>query len=111
VSRAAAEGAAVVFATTYVDEAERADRVLVLDEGRSLVAGTPDEVVAAIPGAVFDADRPPPDGEAWRHGSRWRVWSSDGVTPPGARRVSPDLQDAVAVAALAQSVRRDMAFQ
>src|SRR4029450_4899425 len=45
-----ARGAAVVVATPYLDEAERAATVLVLDRGRALLAGTPDEVVAAITG-------------------------------------------------------------
>ncbi|MFT8637914.1 MAG: ATP-binding cassette domain-containing protein [Pseudoclavibacter sp.] len=34
IARSAAEGAAVVFATTYPDEAERAEQVLALDAGR-----------------------------------------------------------------------------
>ena len=55
----AAGGAAVVVATTYLDEAERAATVLVLDRGRGLLAGTPDEVVAATPGLVVDAADPP----------------------------------------------------
>jgi ABC-2 type transport system ATP-binding protein len=40
-SRAAAEGAAVLVATTYLDEAERASCVLVLDQGAA-VAGSPE---------------------------------------------------------------------
>ena len=54
----AAGGAAVVVATTYLDEAERAATVLVLDRGRGLLAGTPDEVLAATPGLVVEADGP-----------------------------------------------------
>ena len=55
----AAGGAAVVVATTYLDEAERAATVLVLDRGRSLLAGTPDEVMAATPGAGRGRGDPP----------------------------------------------------
>lgn len=38
---AAADGTAVLMATTYLDEAERAAEVLVLDDGRPLSRGTP----------------------------------------------------------------------
>jgi len=41
--------AAVVFSTTYMDEAARAARVLVLHEGRTLAAGTPAEIASALP--------------------------------------------------------------
>ena len=44
------EGTAIVLSTTYLDEAERAARVLVLFDGRSLLSGTPDELLAGDPG-------------------------------------------------------------
>ena len=50
IARAAAGGAAVVLTTTYLDEAERAASVLVLDDGMVLAQGTPDEIIAAVPG-------------------------------------------------------------
>jgi ABC-2 type transport system ATP-binding protein len=102
---AAAAGAAVMVATTYVDEAERAGSVLVLDRGRSLLAGPPDEVAARVPGSVLDAPRPPAGMEAWRRGPRWRAWSLDGRAPQGTRQVRPDLEDAVIVASLAETAR------
>jgi ABC-type multidrug transport system ATPase subunit len=46
---AAAAGAAVVFSTTYLDEAARAARVLVLDDGRAVAAGAPAEVLPSLP--------------------------------------------------------------
>lgn len=52
IAAAAAEGATVVFATTYLDEAERAEGVFLLAEGRVLASGTPAEVVARVPGAA-----------------------------------------------------------
>ena len=52
IARAAAEGAAVVFATSYLDEAERAAHVLVLAGGRELAAGSPEQIVAAMPGRL-----------------------------------------------------------
>jgi ABC-2 type transport system ATP-binding protein len=99
ISRAAAEGRAVVATTTYVDEAERARRVLALDEGTVLAAGTIADVVAAMPGRVFagDHDLGP---LSWRRGREWRVWSPDGSSPDGAVPVEPDLSDVVTVASL-----------
>ncbi|HEY7605960.1 MAG TPA: ABC transporter ATP-binding protein [Actinomycetes bacterium] len=101
----AAGGAAVVVATTYLDEAERAATVLVLDRGRSLLAGTPDEVMAATPGLVLDAATRPDGIPSWRRGSRWRAWSPDGSTPPGTGPATLDLEDAVIVAQLRENQR------
>jgi ABC-2 type transport system ATP-binding protein len=112
IARAAADGAAVVLATSYLDEAERAFDVLALDGGRVLASGTPPEIVAAMPGALRVTDDRP-DGaarqRAWRRGGRWRIWDPDGppVRPgravPGGTLV-PDLQDAVTVAILAREL-------
>jgi ABC-2 type transport system ATP-binding protein len=92
-------------ATTYLDEAERAGRVLVLDRGRSLLAGTPDEVVAATPGLVVEGAARPGGLPSWRRGAHWRAWSPDGSTPPGTRPVTLDLEDAVIVAQLREDQR------
>ena len=103
IARAAAGGAAVLLATTYLDEAGRAERVLVLDAGHTLVAGKPAEVVAAMPGAIVPAPAEPtvPDeySRAWRRAGRWRVWQ-----PDGHGGLTPDLQDAVCVAALTREL-------
>ncbi|MFB9840029.1 hypothetical protein, partial [Actinoallomurus acaciae] len=42
-----------------------------------------------------------PDGEWWRRGAGWRVWSPSGDLPEGTEEVRPDLHDAAIVAALA----------
>src|SRR5262250_2417181 len=46
IARAAAEGCAIVLATTYLDEAERCASVLVLDSGMVLASGTAEKIVA-----------------------------------------------------------------
>lgn len=106
IARAAAGGAAVVLATSYLDEAERAVDVLALDAGRELARGTPEQIVAAMPGTLRVSDERPA-GEAgrraWRRAGRWRVWDPDGQ-PPGTGGLAPDLQDAVTVAALAREL-------
>jgi ABC-2 type transport system ATP-binding protein len=130
IARAAADGAAVVLATSYLDEAERAAQVLALDAGRELAAGTPEQIVAAMPGTVRVMDGQPVGDaarRAWRRNARWRVWAPDGPEAgPGCPEVAaagpeagpgrpeaalgepvqPDLQDAVTVA----SLRRELAM-
>jgi ABC-2 type transport system ATP-binding protein len=101
---AAAAGAAVLFSTTYSDEAERAGDVLVLDAGRTLLSGPPDAVVAALPGLLCSLAGAPTAAQrehAWRRGRGHRYWSADGSLPAGAAALAPDLADAVVVGALA----------
>lgn len=100
IAQAAAGGTAVVLSTTYIDEAERATNVLVLDAGRTLLFGSPDEVVAAAPGTILAADRPTNRDLAWRRGRTWREWHP-GPPAPGERSARPDLEDTVIAAALA----------
>ncbi len=107
IAAAAAGGAALLMSTTYLDEAERAARVLVLDEGRPLVDGTPEEVIASVPGAVLEAESRPDDRHAWRRGGRWRVWSPEGEVLPGTSPAVVGLEDAVTVAALARLAREE----
>src|SRR5215831_15182868 len=101
IARAAADGAAVVLATSYLDEAERAYDVLVLDAGAELASGTPEQIVAAMPGTLQVCDQQP-EGDAarraWRREGHWRVWDPYGTVAG----VQPDLQDAVTVAILAR---------
>jgi len=100
VAGAAAAGTAVVAATSYLDEAERAASVLVLDQGVPLLVGAPDELVAGMPGVLLDAPERPDHGTSWRHGARWRTWVRDGTAPPGAEPSVPELEDVVIVAAI-----------
>jgi len=105
IARAAAGGAAVVLATSYLDEAERAHDVLVLDAGMVLASGTAEQIVAAMPGTLTVAGARPA-GEAgrraWRREGRWRVW--DPTAGDTAGTIAPDLQDAVTVAILAREL-------
>ena len=101
----AADGAAIAMATTYVDEAERAASVLVLLRGRALAAGTPESILAAVPGELYALAAPSRNPLAWRRGAEWRQWSPDGSAPPGARLAEPDLEDALVIAQLAVELR------
>jgi ABC-2 type transport system ATP-binding protein len=104
IARAAAGGCAVVLTTTYLDEAERASAVLALDAGRELAAGTPDQIAAAVPGALRGIAGQPPGEDrrrAWRRGGSWRIWDPPGSAGGDGTAITPDLQDAVTIAAIA----------
>ncbi len=110
IAGAAAGGAAVLLSTTYLDEAQRAARVLLLDGGRELASGTPAQIVAGVPGDIRARNvRPDEDRlrrRAWRRGGQWRIWDPPGAGPAEAAedRIRPDLQDAAVVAVLAREL-------
>ena len=112
ITTAAADGAAVVLSTTYMDDAERAGSVLVLDAGLELASGPPAQIVAEMPGSVLavpSAPAGPLARLAWRRGAGWRIWSPPAGPaalpwPVAGEPVTADLQDAVTVAALAREV-------
>src|SRR5215467_4147453 len=61
ISGAAALGTAVAVATTYVNEAARAASVVLLEAGRVLASGSPEDILRGVPGtlgATRGADRP-----------------------------------------------------
>jgi ABC-2 type transport system ATP-binding protein len=95
VAAAVAADTGVVVATTYLDEAERADDVSFLHRGRVLASGPPAEIVAGIPGTISDEDAPIDRALAWRHGRRWHQWHPG---PAGERTGhEPTLEDAAIV--------------
>lgn len=96
VAAAAASGAAVVIATTYLDEAERTGAVTVLHDGRVIAAGPPARIRASIPGAVVTVDHPSDPSRAWRMGRRWHEWLPHGAGDAGPKSAS--LADAAIVA-------------
>lgn len=49
-----ARGASLVVATSYMDEAERCDRLLLLSDGAALASDTPERVRARADGRVFE---------------------------------------------------------
>ena len=52
ITAAAARGSAVVVATTYVNEAARASSVVVLESGRAIASGSPEEILRGVPGTI-----------------------------------------------------------
>ena len=57
-----AEGRTVIFATSYMDEADASDRVLLLRDGRPLALGSPDELRTLARGRVYRVRTPDPEG-------------------------------------------------
>ena len=111
VSEAAASGAAVLMSTTYLDEAERAGHLVVLDRGRVLVQGPYDRVRADFAGDITQASQPVRAEWAWRRGRmRHEYWpggvpsspSTPSDLPPGTTVVEPDLEDIVIALSLAR---------
>ncbi|CEG94383.1 ATP-binding cassette domain-containing protein [Propionibacterium freudenreichii] len=103
IAGAAAEGATVVFATTYLDEAERCDQLFLLDQGRLVTSGTADEVIASCPGTVWQAPADAgagadtddvPRATSWRRGDQLFAWTpSDREAPAGFAASVPDLEN------------------
>jgi ABC-2 type transport system ATP-binding protein len=52
------QGLTVLLSTSYLDEAERCDRVIVIHQGRVLVQGHPSDVSGLAAGRVFVAEPP-----------------------------------------------------
>ncbi len=109
IARAAADGAAVLMSTTYLDEAARAARVLVLDTGQALAAGPPAEITAAVPGTIVATSQRPGTEQdrqrSWRRAGAWRIWLPPGCPADARTPVTPDLQDAVCVAELRRELQ------
>jgi ABC-2 type transport system ATP-binding protein len=101
VSEAAASGAAVLMSTTYLDEAERAAELVVLDAGHVLASGPYDDIRAGFGGVVTIAGEPARPSWAWRRGTTFHEYWPQSDAPPEARRVEPDLEDIVIALSLA----------
>ncbi|QIM16870.1 ABC transporter ATP-binding protein [Leucobacter insecticola] len=118
IAGAAADGATVVFATTYLDEAERASQLFLLGSGTLLAAGTPEEVIANAPGTVW---RAPATGESariwldservWRRANTLYRWDPDqgNAVPEGFLPAVGDLENASVALLLSEEARKDAA--
>jgi ABC-2 type transport system ATP-binding protein len=113
------QGAAIVIATSYMDEADRCDRLIFLHEGRALTLGSPGELKKQVAGSVFEIDTTDPVGVEQRLAAderirgfarlpgkvRFQLDQAAGTSPappaavPGARGVPPQLEDIFAAVA------------
>ena len=83
------------MSTTYLDEAERAANLVVLDSGRVLVQGSYDQVRAGFAGVVTQSSKPVREEWAWRRGRVQHEYWPGGGPPPPAAAIAPDLEDIV----------------
>jgi ABC-2 type transport system ATP-binding protein len=106
VCEAAADGTAVLMSTTYLDEAERAADLVVLDAGAVLTQGPVDQVLSGFVGAVTATSRPRRPQWAWRRGLvQHEYWPDARGVPADEHVVIPDLEDVVTAASLAHQQR------
>ena len=86
------EGSTVLLTTQYLDEADQlADRIQVIDRGRTVALGTPDELKSSIGGSALQeqlADRDDLDRAA---GIVERLLDEQAVSTPEARRLTVPL--------------------
>lgn len=102
ISEAAASGTAVIMSTTYLDEAERAAQLVVLDEGRSLVQGSYDAVRQRFRGTITQGDHPVRPEWSWRRGRLRREYWPESDQPANLQVLDPDLEDIVIALSLAR---------
>ncbi|NHT17554.1 ABC transporter ATP-binding protein [Cellulomonas sp. IC4_254] len=110
-SAAAAGGTAVLLTTTYLDEAERAATVLVLDAGTGVYRGDPAEAASRVRGSVAVHRLGEPDAGAvplarWRRGDAVHALLGPGEGAPPA-----DLEDAVIALTLERRAARSGASE
>ena len=120
IASTAADGATVLFATTYLDEAERASRLFLLGDGNLLAAGNPDEVIRESPGRVWQAPissnsakRELDSPTAWRRGGIVYRWdrAADGPAPEGFTPAPGDLENTSIALLLDQDSASDHSLQ
>lgn len=58
VKQLVAEGVTTLWSTSYLDEAEKCDEVLLLEEGRLIFNGPPEKLTSRVKGRVFLASPP-----------------------------------------------------
>ena len=109
IAEAAAGGTAVLMATTYLDEAARAATVMALDDGVTIGSGTPDEIIASVPGRIVNTDHGDASPDSWSRGPERHRWIRPGADASRAvgSPIRPDLEDALIALTLARDEPHD----
>ncbi|GAA1848399.1 ATP-binding cassette domain-containing protein [Microbacterium koreense] len=114
ISRTAVGDTAVLMATTYLDEAQRAASVTALESGHLLASGTPAEIIDGVPGiigriddAALSSSGPTDAARSWRRGTTRHIWVPADLTSSLTRgtvsAISTDLEDALIALTLRDS--------
>jgi ABC-2 type transport system ATP-binding protein len=86
------EGSTVLLTTQYLDEADQlADRVQVIDRGRTVALGTPDELKSSIGGSALQVQLADGDDLDRAAGIVQRLLDEHAVASPEARRLTVPL--------------------
>jgi ABC-2 type transport system ATP-binding protein len=92
-----AAGTTVLLTTQYLDEADQlADRVSVIDHGRVIAEGTPDQLKSKLGGDRIDVVASRPDQLAATVAAVGRLAAAEPEVDPDTRRVSAPVADRVA---------------
>ena len=90
IAETAANGTAIAMATTYLDEAERASSVSVLDGGRVIAAGARDDIMRLFPGFITAPHSAAVPNRTWRRSGELREWHPDTDQADVGRQLLPN---------------------
>jgi ABC-2 type transport system ATP-binding protein len=108
IRRLVAQGTTVLLTTQYLDEADQlADRICLVDTGRAVAEGTPDELKARIGGDRIDVVLHRADDVPAAAALVGRVTGGQPDTDPDSRRVSAPVTDRMAALADVMRTLRD----
>lgn len=111
IGSSAADGATVIVATSYLDEAERAHELFFLSQGNLIASGTPDNVIAQTPGYIWTMphdNRNTGHLQTWRRAQNHYFWTrrdKEPAIPAGAYQESLDLENSAIAHLLAEESR------